>query len=261
MCYHNPECSFEARHPSGASYYAGADIHYRGEDQNGRQALLWKWSADLTPGPRACIGGACYAFPLEWYEQAGRPLAALPAWGCDEEALSISAWLAGYQPAVYPVRVAHRWRERPPWHNKSPKARPLWESRAAMIAAVLADPRDRAELLTRQDCRTLESPAIDRWRDALLRLPRTWAEWRAAVPSVDLGKTPTAPAGKRPFVEPTITTMPRANYGSNEDRRACPRCHGTESEVTSTRKAGRMVIRYRRCLACGTRRVTQQILP
>ena len=110
-CYHNEGCTWEG----GATYYCGADIHYQGQDQNGAQALLWKWSADKKPGKRACIGGACYVFKRSWYYETGQCLSALPAWGCDEEALSISAWLSGHEPRVYDGRVAHRWRAKTPW--------------------------------------------------------------------------------------------------------------------------------------------------
>lgn len=195
-CYHNPECSFDSAHPSGASYYAGAEVHYKGVDQNGQQALVWKWSSDGKPGPRACIGGACYVFRRDWYYTVGQPLAALPAWGCDEEALSISAWLSGDQPAVFDGDVAHRWRPRPPW---SKAERPLLDSRAALIAAV-ASAEDRRDLEAWQGVkRAVDTAEVERWRVALRKQPRTWAQWKAAVPVM----TPAAPVQARP---PAVVT-------------------------------------------------------
>jgi hypothetical protein len=182
ICHHNPQCAFDGIHPSGAGAYYGADIHYFGEDQNGRQALCWKWNADHTPGPRACVGGACYAFRRDWYYDVGQPLAALPGWGCDEEALSISAWLSGHQPAVFDGHVAHRWRPRPPWQINDAEARAVKGSRVAMLSAVVSDPADRRELLAWQGATEVNTPEVLRWRAALAKQPRTWAQWREAVP-------------------------------------------------------------------------------
>lgn len=182
-CYHNPECSFDGTHPSGASYYAGADIHYKGEDQNGKQALVWKWNTDPLPGPRACIGGACYVFRRDWYYRVGQPLSALPGWGGDEEALSISAWLSGDQPAVWDGRCAHRWRAASPWKLTAREIDDIRRgSREAIISAVVSDAADRVDLLTYQRGRLRTTHEVQRWAAALLKLPRTWAEWRDLVP-------------------------------------------------------------------------------
>jgi len=239
-CYHNAECSFDSSHPNGDAYYAGADIHYKGEDQNGRQALVWKWSSNGKPGPRACVGGACYVFTVAWYFKVGQPLAALPAWGCDEEALSISAWLSGIQPAVFDGRVAHRWRKSPPWKTA---ANPLSDSRAALISAVVADESDMAELLKWQSVKRVNTPDVERWRVALLKQKRTWAEWKASVP----------------VVEQVKPKLPRANYSANETKRRCPHCGSDDSKVTHTRITGRVVVRYRTCSKCGAKRVGRDI--
>jgi len=240
MCYHNAECTFDATHPSGASYYAGADLHYKGEDQNGKQALLWKWSTDPKPGPRSCVGGACYVFRVSWYYKVGQPLAALPAWGCDEEALSISAWLSGIKVELYNGKVAHRWRPRPPWKDAE---NALVASRAAMLSAVVADPTDLADLLSWQKCKPLVSPEVARWKEALLKQPRTWTDWKATVPTMEVVKP-------RP---------PKANYSAEETKRRCQKCGSTESAVTHTRHTGRVVLRYRKCSDCGAKRVTRDI--
>jgi len=242
-CYHNPECSFDSAHPSGDAFYAGAEIHYKSSDQSGRQALVWKWSTDGVPGPRACVGGACYVFPVSWYYRVGQPLAALPAWGCDEEALSISAWLSGVQPELFNGRVAHRYRKSPPWKSAE---HPLWKSRVAMLSAVVADERHLADLLAYQGRGGATSPEIDRWRLALLQQPRTWAQWRASVPVM-----PMASRIERP---------PRANYSADETKRRCHKCGSGDSTVTNTRKTGRVVLRYRMCSSCGARRVTRDTM-
>lgn len=178
-CHHNEECTFDAKHPSGKTWYAGADIHYKGHDQNGRQALVWKWSDNPEAGPRACVGGACYAFSRSWYYEVGQPLAALPAWGCDEEALSISAWYSGYEPTVFDGHVAHRWRPSPPWKSAS---NALVESRAALISAVVHDYQDLSELLKYQGVEFNHDPSVEIWRSRLVDQPRTWNDWKAAVP-------------------------------------------------------------------------------
>jgi len=267
-CYHNPECSFDAKHPSGASYYAGADIHYKGIDQSGHQALLWKWSSNTEPGPRACIGGACYVFPVEWYFRVGEPLAALPAWGCDEEALSISAWLSGAQPTVFDGKVAHRWRPRPPWKTA---ANPLWTSRAAMISAVAADPADRADLIAWQGCAPIPASAeVERWRSAMLKQPRTWAQWKMTVPILTvpgaLMNQHVKNVTGKPHVRNPVAPVARpasagiANYGAAENKRTCLACGSAASIVESMRTVHRLIVRYRICKGCGARRSTTEVI-
>ena len=242
-CYHNEGCTWEG----GATYYAGADIHLRGEDQNGKQALLWKWSADQEPGRRACIGGACYVFRRDWYYATGQCLSALPAWGCDEEALSITAWLSGAWPRVFDGCVAHRWRARTPWPSA---ARPIAISRAALISAVVADHGERSALLAYQGVQPLESTEVQRWRAALAQQPRTWAQWVKEVPTMPKPTEAEKPRRAAPST--------RANYGSSEDKRTCGKCGSDRSTVERTRQCGRLTFRYRVCDACGARRTTRQ---
>lgn len=244
-CYHNPECSFDAKHPGGASYYAGADIHYKGEDQNGKQALVWKWSKDGKPGPRACIGGACYVFNRSWYYDTGQCLSALPAWGCDEEALSITAWLSGLQPRVFDGKVAHRWRPRPPWKTA---ASPLSASRAALICGIVSAGYDRDDLLAYQKAKPVISQQVERWHAALQALPRTWAQWKAEVAHIH----------EQAQVQKRAAPVSRANYGATENLRLCPACGSDKSTVTNTRQVGTLTFRYRTCAECGRKRVTRQ---
>jgi hypothetical protein len=248
-CYHNEACTWEGQ----PAYYTGADIHYTGEDQNGRQALVWKWSSDPKPGPRTCVGGACYVFRRDWYYQTGQCLSALPAWGCDEEALSITAWLSGHMPEVFDGRVAHRYRRSPPWKAA---ARPILTSRAAMISAVASDPIDRAALLAYQGAKEDTRVEVARWRDALLKLPRTWEQWKAEVPIMPKKEEPKQ---QPKAVKKAARSMGRANYGATENGRAC-KCGCDGSRIDSMRQAGRMIVRYRVCLECGRRRTTQQIV-
>lgn len=237
-CYHNDGCTWE----NGAASYMGADIYLKGVDQNGNQAIMWKWSADKKPGQRACIGGACYVFRRDWYYRTGQCLSALPAWGCDEEALSITAWLSGHDPEVFDGDVAHRWRAKAPWDSA---ARPINTSRAAMICALVADPAERADLLAYQGVKPLESMEVARWRDALLTLPRTWEQWKSEVPV-------------KPVVIKRETPKSRANYGAMETNRVC-KCGSSVSTVDKTRITGRIVLRYRVC-RCGLRRVSREEL-
>jgi hypothetical protein len=213
-CYHNAACSWE----DSATYYAGADIHYQDADQNGKQALIWKWSTNQKPGKRACIGGACYVFSREWYYETGQCLSALPAWGCDEEALSITAWLSGNDPRVFDGRVAHRWRAKTPWTTA---ARPLLTSRAAMITAVVADPADRADLLRYQGVQPLESQEVIRWRDALAKQPRSWEQWKSEV--AIMPKPVESKAAKRVWCENLVTVMPFV---------ICPNCKAQHDSKT-----------------------------
>lgn len=53
----------------------------------------------------------------------------------------------------------------------------------------------------------------------------------------------------------------RANYGAHESRRECAGCGSVESTVDSVRRTGRLIVRYRVCLACKRRRITQDVIP
>jgi DNA-directed RNA polymerase subunit M/transcription elongation factor TFIIS len=69
----------------------------------------------------------------------------------------------------------------------------------------------------------------------------------------------------RKQTEPTETSTgkPRtfAHYGPWENKRTCDACGSPESVNKRTRTAGRMTVRYRQCLKCGKKRVTQEIDP
>jgi hypothetical protein len=184
-CYHNPDCSFDGKHPSGASYYAGANIVYRARYADGQQhALAVKWSNDPVPGPRGAVCGACYVFLRSWYYAVGQPLSALPGWGCDEEALSIAAWLSGFQPTVFDGRVAHRWRDKTPWTLSKAETLNVHRSRASLIHAVVPSAKEQAALMDWQGINLsakgkaacTHSEESERFRAALL-------EQRASMPN------------------------------------------------------------------------------
>jgi hypothetical protein len=167
----------------------------------------------------------------------------LPAWGCDEEALSITAWLSGHDPEVFDGKVAHRWRAKAPW---SSAARPISTSRAALICALVPDLVERNDLLAYQGVKPIESTEVKRWRDALLKLPRTWEQWKNEI------QLKAAVVKKK-----RETPRSRANYGAEESNRIC-KCGSSVSVVETTRITGRIISRYRVC-ECGSRRITREI--
>lgn len=179
--YHNAECAFTGEP------YRGGRIVYRAQDGKRKNALCVKWARDAKPGPRGCVIGAVYAFPRAWYYDVGQPLAALPGWGCDEEALSIAAWLSGRPVECLPQTAAHRYRERPPWQVEDAEHAAVHASRMALIHCVVSELNARRELEAWQRSWVPEgippctTPEAERFRAALLRQPRTWREWRAQV--------------------------------------------------------------------------------
>lgn len=181
IVYHNSECKF------GGGRYAGARIVYRAKDGRSFTALAGKWARESEPGPRGCVMGGCYAFRRDWYYDVGQPLAMLPGWGGDEEALSIASWFSGVTPRCLPVEVAHRYRARPPWNVMSAEHAAVYSGRMALIRAVVTETSARRELeeWTRagvpEGVPAAESPECERFRLALLKQPRKWAEWRAQV--------------------------------------------------------------------------------
>jgi len=181
LCHHNADCDL-----TGSSY-AGARIVYRAKDGKSQTALCGKWSKDTKPGKRGCVMGACYTFRRDWYFQIGQPLAALPGWGCDEEALSIACWLSGETPRVHNGHVAHRYRPAAPWQRTPQDSSGVYASRMALIHGVVTDASDRRELeqWTREPVRegvpACTSAEGERFRQAMLKQPRKWREWRAQV--------------------------------------------------------------------------------
>ena len=259
---HNAECAFQP------NPYAGARIVYRAKDGATHNALAGKWSKDSKPGDRTCIMGGCYAFRRDWYLSVGQPLAALPGWGCDEEILSICAWISGQPIRCINAHVAHRYRPRPPWQVMSAEYSAVRASRMALIAAVVTDAGQAAELQEWQRRGVPEGvPCVAstealQVRSALAKFKRTWQDWRVKECEADQidGVQAGQPIAPPPVKRTSVVTPAKANYGSAENKRVCHVCGSDSSCVTSVRQTGRLIIRYRKCDKCGTRRTTQQVL-
>jgi len=267
-CFHNADCSWDGTTATGGDCYYGARIVWRAQDGWMKDVLAGKWSKRTSPGPVGCIMGACYVFKRSWYYEVGQPLSALPGWGGDEEILSIAAWMSGHQPAVFDGDVAHRYRAKTPWKSSRDQAR---ASRMALIQMVVTDPAERhalKEWQTSESSRPIpgfDAFAVERVRAALLKLPRTYAQWKAQVCEVDeingIPKATTPPAPHSRF-QPVkrVNTIPRANYGAEENGRACRQCGSTDSDVTRTKTTKLVVIRYRKCRQCGANRATREVM-
>jgi len=220
--FHNPGCTFDSPSPTNRGIYAGSEIVRKARFPDGQQyPLCMKWSADPLPGPRGCVGGACYAFRRQWYMDVGQPLAALPGWGGDEEALSISAWYSGHQPAVIEGRVAHRWRSRPPWILTPDQTRNIWQSRLCLINAVIQDDPAALRDLTLWQVAWLKAgqrKSLDRtydenahlaaWHNALNKQPRGWSQWKQTVCRPDVLEEPAVPAPQKGTAMPKHKDKP-----------------------------------------------------
>lgn len=197
-CYHNAECAFTGEP------YAGARIVYRAKDRKEHIPLSAKWSKEKKPGQRGAVMGACYAFRRDWYYDVGQPLAMLKGWGCDEEALSIAAWLSGSAPELVDGKVAHRWRPSPPWPIATIDCQRNAINRAALVWSV-ADAVAQAELEAwgRKDgWPVVYEPTAEAklFKAALLKQPRKWARWRAEVCEPD--EIDGVQAGNAPALKP-----------------------------------------------------------
>jgi hypothetical protein len=230
FCHHNAACDFSGGH------YAGARIVYKAKDGKARTALCGKWARDMKAGQRGCVMGACYLFPVSWYFDVGEPLNALAGWGCDEEALSIAAWLSGRTPFVYEGRVAHRWRERPPWNVMSADHAGVYASRMALIRAVVTDVSDRRDLeeWTRsavpEGVPSTETAAGEKFRLALLNLPRKYRQWRAQVCEPDEIDGVQVPVSV-PVDRDVERVAPRANPTIPLRGVQCPHCHAVHDPI------------------------------
>jgi len=279
LVHHNDKCDFSGGH------YAGGRIVYKSQDGKQKQALSVKWSRDTHPGQRGSVIGACYVMPRELYYRIGQPLAALPGWGCDEEALSISAWMAGVPIECTGDKAAHLYRAKTPWQVTPQEHANVHASRMALIHAVVSEIGARKELEAWQrswvaeGVKSCDSAEAERWRLALLKLPRKWREWLATVcePDEINGKQDAIPRGESPILTAlkesgtlnkaleklaTVETQKsRANYGAFENRRTCHACGSANSVCQGgPRYVGRLIVRYRLC-ECGARRQTSEVIP
>ena len=182
FCHHNEQTSFTA---NSGHYYAGARIVFRSRDGNEFKPLDAKWARDNKAGDKGCVMGACYAFGRDWYMGiGGQPLSVLSGWGCDEQLLSISAWMTGHRVRVIDSHVAHLWRPRPPWTPSARAVHSVSASRIAMIQALVSDATDRRNLLSwcnLSEPQSGPSPYVERLRKAMLSASRGWRQWKNHV--------------------------------------------------------------------------------
>lgn len=266
FCWHNAECAIGTINTKGAGYYAGARIAYKCTEGAVKTSLAAKWSKDPKAGPRSCVMGACYAFRRDWYYRVGQPLSMLTGWGCDEELLSIACWMSGTMPEVIYGHVAHRWRERTPWpvsHQEQVNAR---HSHSAMINTIVTDPAERADLDAFGGLRGWKpSPESERFRAALLTLPRSYNQWRDEV--CDDEETDGRKTGKHPIQHALMAQHVKnvSGQGAQVPRHnvpnivvplhgvACPKCKHAHDpyklRVTHTFPNGN---RRHICQQCGT---------
>ena len=177
--------------------YSGARIVLRSRDDKLYQTLTAKWRKTDSPGKCVSVMGACYAFSREWYFAAGQPLAMLRGWGCDEEALSIAAWLSGLNTEVLSCRVAHRYIVRGSFPCR------VMQNRSALLNAFVSSPADRADLYSwlRKNDLILgtDAPEVDRVRAAMGKMPRTWEQFKAqAVEPDEIDGTQTLASAMKP---------------------------------------------------------------
>jgi glycosyltransferase involved in cell wall biosynthesis len=260
LIWHNEACDFTG------NPYAGARIVYRAKDGATHNALAGKWSKDTTPGLRSCVMGGAYAFRRQWYMvTAGQPLAMLPGWGGDEEALSIAAWISSAPIKVIDGKAAHRYRVKTPWKPTDSEFRNVRLSRMALINAFVTNEITRAELKDWQrrgvpeGIEDIITPEVARVRFAMSNCRRNWEQWYASV--CESEEIDGIQAGKAQSTIPaSMPELPRPNYGADETGRRCHKCNSARSEITNTRHAGRVVLRYRKCADCGARRVGREIV-
>jgi len=271
--------------PKDGMYY-GAEIALRDEWPGGQFVpIAAKWRREETgDGDVGAVMGACYAFTRSSYERWGRPLAILRAWGCDEEALSIAAWMTGGRVRLVPGLARHMYqapRGRAPELSDEEAAR-VWANRLALLNAIPMPESDRAGLvewmrrtpwlktLSDRVNRSLSVRAADveRMRAALESGPMTWRQYVRKwcikpEGAADMARGNGKGKGKAKSKATTTTAgrpEGRANYGPRENRRECHACGSVESTVESMRRTGGMIVRYRVCKACGRRRVTQELV-
>lgn len=203
--HHNDKCSFT----DPKSAYWGARMIWRARDRGGVATpyapLVARWAKKRQgPGEVSAVMGACYAFRRDWYIKAGRPLAILRAWGCDEEVLSIAAWMTGQKIEVVDRHVAHLYRSSTPWKLSPGEIMRLHANRLAMVNAFVTPISERNELTAwlrrswpQLSAQNTPEQDVERLRIAMLNAPRRYTEWRKVVcePPEDEGVTVAWPAG------------------------------------------------------------------
>lgn len=136
--------------PWEGATYSAAKVCWKSEEfGNQHWVLSGKWRETPDPGPIGCVMGACYAFSRDWYmDGIGAPWQFGAGWGCDEELLSISTWLAGGESWLSPEVVWHRARSQDdvPYNLTIKQQAGVWANRLMMLDMLPMSHDDRAEL-------------------------------------------------------------------------------------------------------------------
>ena len=104
--------------------YHGATLNIFGPDKNkagATQILEGNWLPDREGDdfPVACLMGACYFIPADWFFHIGG-LRMLKGWGTDEPLLAIKTWLAGGDCRMMKtVRIGHQFRQTAPYPTEA----------------------------------------------------------------------------------------------------------------------------------------------
>lgn len=182
ITHHNEKCEFTKE-----GLYYGARFAYKVKEGQNYSCLIGKWSEAKKAGPVTCVMGGAYAFTREWYMKVGQPLAMLPGWGGDEEALSVASWMSGQMPHCVDAHIAHRYRPRPPWVVTEAEKLNARNSRLAIIHAVVPYDSKKRDLIEWQkknyahDEPYMPSSECLRFQRALLSLPRKYDKWLKEV--------------------------------------------------------------------------------
>jgi hypothetical protein len=112
-------------------------------------ASRWR-KGDTGDGPIGAVMGACYGLTRSAYmQQWGSPLSILQAWGCDEEALSVAAWMTGGRVVLIPGLARHMYAA-PKIGGGGPigmqDAARIWANRVALLSAIPMPEPERARL-------------------------------------------------------------------------------------------------------------------
>jgi len=187
-CYHHYE-------PWGGDKpYCGARFVWQSKEPgNQHWALPAKWRHSDKLGKIGAVMGACYAFRRDWYiDGMNMPWQFGTGWGCDEEVLSISNYLAGGDNVLVPADVWHRARAQGdiPFQYTPRQWAGVWANRMRLIEMMPMSEDERAEQfawLTKTPadwqqvagiCR-LSAEKVQEWREnACKNGVRTWSEWR-----------------------------------------------------------------------------------
>lgn len=122
--------------------YTGASINFYGDDRvkpNAQKQFLegvWLPHHEGDGYPVACMMGACYLLPKDFYQHVGG-LKLLKGWGHDEPFLSLKWWLAGGEVrACKGVRIGHQFKDSTPYKTANWQ---IWYNRMAIAHTCLPE--------------------------------------------------------------------------------------------------------------------------